>query len=215
MFTIHTKWFLDKPHVIRQIGKGKAKALRQTGAMVYRSVQGEFRSDRASSIGSNRQIGTYKGLPLIERRKRKGSGGKITSWKSPRNQKGFMRSSIAFAWDSSTKTVVVGPRRMQSAYSPTLNTLHEKGGSQTQRMYLRFRGRPIPLQRTYGLRRRGNAVRLAYVGTFMSPRPTTSNFKAIARFRTVRTKASRYQAGGLRKVMAKIPRQFKDKISGP
>jgi hypothetical protein len=215
MLTLRTKWFLDRPHVIKQLGKGKAKALRQVGAMVYRSVQGTFASGRPSQNGTNRQIGTFNGLPLIERRKRPAKSGRITSWRTARNPKGFIRSAMAFAYDPSSQSVLIGPRQMQSPYSSTLFQLHEKGGSQTQRLYLRFRGRPIPRQRAFGLKRTGSAFNLAYVGTFMAPRPRTSNFLATSRARTVRVPPSRYQLGGLNKVINKIPSKFRGQISGP
>lgn len=212
---LKTRWFLDRKHVIKRIGEGRAKALREVGAMVYRSVQSEFASGRPSQNGTNRQVGTYRGLPLIERRKRTTNSSRIVSWRSRRSPKGFMRSSMAFAWDPSTETVVVGPRRMQSGYSPTLNVLHEKGGTQTQRMFLRFRGRPIPTQRAFGLKRTGRRFNLAYVGTFMAPSPQTPNFRPTGITRSVRVRPSGYQKGGLAKVLSKIPRKFQGKIRGP
>ncbi len=212
---ITTKWFLDRPHVIKQIGKGRAKALTKAGALVYRSVQKQFLRGRASQNGSNRAIGTFRGLPLIERRKRKATSGRITSWRSSRNSDGFMRSAMAFAYDKSTDSVVIGPRRMQSGYSPTLYKLHEEGGSQSQRMYLRYRGRPVPRQVAYGLKRTGNRSNLVYVGTFMNPRPTTNNFRAINVMRTVKVRASKYQQQGLTRVLAKIAPQFRNQIRGP
>ena len=212
---ITTRWFLDRPNVIKKIGKARAKALRKAGALVYRSVQKQFLRGRTSKNGSNRAAGTYRGLPLVERRKRKTTSGRITSWRSTRNADGFMRSAMAFAYDNSSNTVVIGPRRMQSGYSPTLYKLHEQGGSQSQRMYLRYRGRPLPRQVAYGLKRTGNRSNLVYVGTFMNPRPTTSNFLGINITRTVRVKASRYQKEGLSKVLGKIAPQFKNQIRGP
>ena len=212
---ITTKWFLDRPNVIKKIGKGRAKALRKAGALVYRSVQKQFLRGRPSQNGSNRAVGTFRGLPLIERRKRKANAGRITSWRSKRNADGFMRSAIAFAYDNSSDSVVIGPRRMQSGYSPTLYRLHEEGGSQSQRMYLRYSGRPVPRQVAYGLKRTGNRSNLVYVGTFMNPRPTTNNFRGINVTRTVRIRASKYQREGLSRVLGKIAPQFRNQIRGP
>ena len=126
-----------------------------------------------------------------------------------------MRSAMAFAYDTSTDTVVIGPRRMQSGYSTTLYKLHEEGGSQSQRMYLRYSGRPVPRQVAYGLKRTGNRSNLVYVGTFMNPRPTTNNFRGINVMRTVRVRASKYQEQGLTRVLKKIAPQFRNQIRGP
>lgn len=214
MFTLQTRWFLDRKHVIKRLGAGKAKALRSAGALVYRSVQKQFDSGTPSRNGVSRPVGQFRGLPLIEKRTRTKRSAKVISWRSPRGHR-FMRSAVAFAYDPSSESVVIGPRKMQSQYSPTLYELHERGGSQTQRMYLRFRGRPIPRQRAYGLRRTGSRSNLVYVGTFMNPRPTTSNFRPIGLTRTVRVRPGRYQQKGLDAVRAKIPRKFRDQITGP
>jgi hypothetical protein len=207
---ISTKFFLDRQHVIKKLGEGRARSLRKAGAIVYRSCQGEMASGRPTTKGRNVEIGTFRGLPLIERRKRTSKPGRLTSWKTPRNSKGFMRQSMAFAYDQNTKTVVIGPR-----LNGWLNLLREKGGSQTQRLYLRYRGRPVPRQRAFGLKRTGQRFNLAYVGSFVAPRPSAASFVATARTRSVRVRADRFQAKGLQKVISKISKQFQGQIMGP
>jgi hypothetical protein len=207
---ISTKFFLDRKHVIARVGKGRAKALTKAGAMVYRSCQSQFLRGRATSRGTNRTAGTWRGLPLVERRTRRSNGSRITSWRSARNPDGFMRKSMAFAFDPSSQTVVVGPQR-----KGWLNELHEKGGTARQTLYLRFGGRPVPMQRAYGLRRTGSRFNMAYVGTYLYPRPSARSFVATSRSRTVRVRADRFQRKGLDKVRARIPEKFKDQISGP
>lgn len=213
--TVSTRFFLDRPHIIKQIGKGRAKALRQAGAIVFRSVRNEFRSKRPSSRGSVKEIGKYKGLPLLEVRKRASKSTRIRSWKTARNPKGFLKTSIQFAYDRTTDSVVVGPR----ARASWLNVLHEKGGSQTQTLYLRKGGKPVDKQTAFNLKRTGTRDagrrQKVYVGSFMNPAPAASSFKKTALRRVVRVKKSRYQLGGLRKVVDKLPSQFKNKISGP
>lgn len=211
---IKTKFFLDRPGIIRKVGKGRAKALRKAGAMVYRSVQKQFKSGTPSKKGSVKTVGVIPGrwrsLPLYERRTRVAKSNAITSWRGRRSPDGFMRSAIAFAYDTSSDSVVIGP--MRAAW---LNQLHEFGGSQSQRLYLRFRGRAVPRQAAFGLKRTGNKSQFVYVGTFMHPRPTTANFKATARTRRVRVRPDRYQQKGLAKVRSRIPEQFRNQISGP
>lgn len=207
---INTRWFLDRPHVIKKIGDGKARALRKVGAMVYRSCQGQFASGRPNRVGSNRLVGQFRGLPLIERRTRTVRPGRITSWRTPRNPNGFMRSAMGFAYDPQSQSVVIGPRR-----AGWLNEMQERGGTQIQRLYIRNRGRPIPVQKAYGLRRRGRRFNLAYVGTYMSPRPQNSSFVATARTRAVRNRPGRFQQMGLDRVRDKIPARFKGQIYGP
>lgn len=211
---ISTRFFLDRAHIIRRVGKGRAKALRSAGAMVYRSVQKEFKSGTPSPRGSIQTVGTFpskwRSLPLYERRTRKPKANAITSWKGRRSPKGFMRTAMAFAYDTTTDSVVIGPR-----YKGWLNVLHERGGSQTQRLYLRFRGRPVPRQAAFGLKKTGNRSDFVYVGTYMHPRPTTSNFRATGRTRQVRVRASSYQRKGLDRVRQRIPERFRGQISGP
>jgi hypothetical protein len=215
VFTIDTRYFLDRANVRKKIGEGRARALTKAGAMVYRSAQNQLLRGRPSPRGSNRTIGEYRGLPLVERRKRKPKPGRVTSYRTARNANGFLRSAMGFAWDPQTNSVVIGPRRMQSRYSTTLNILQEKGGSQSQRMYLRYSGRPIPRQVAFGLRRTGARSNLVYVGTFMAPRPTTSNFRPISLGRTVRVPAGQYQKKGLGRVRNKIAQKFRNQIYGP
>lgn len=214
MLTISTRWFLDRAHVKKQLGKGNVKALTRAGVMVRNSVLSTIRRDTPQRVGSNRTVGTYRGLPLIERRTRRSRRGEVVSWNSRRGRY-FLRNAISYAWDPSSSSVVIGPRKMQSAYSSTLFQLQERGGTQTQRLYLRFRGRPVPRQVAFGLRRTGGRSNLSYVGSFMSPRPSTRNFVAAAMSRTARVPAGRYQGRGLSKVINKIPDNYRDRISGP
>jgi hypothetical protein len=183
--------------------------------MVYRSSQNQLLRGRPSPRGSNRTIGEWRGLPLIERRKRRPTAGRVTSYRTPRNSSGFLRSAIGFSYDPTSSSVVIGPRRMQSRYSRTLNVLHERGGSQSQRLFLRYSGRAVPRQAAYGLRRTGDRSNLVYVGSFMEPRPRTANFVATSRSRTVRVPAGRYMMNGLDRVRAKIPSKFRNQIYGP
>lgn len=211
--TISTDWFLDRQHVRRKIGEGRARALRKVGALVYRSVQKQFRRG-VPGRGTVREVGEYRGLPLLERRRRPYRGG-ITSWRTGRSPKGFMRSSMAFAYDATSNSVVIGPRRMQSSYSPALNEMHEKGGSQSQTMYLRFRGRPVSRQQANGRRATGDRANLVYVGTFFNPPPAARRFVRTNITRRVTNRPRRYQQNGLRAVKDKIPYRFRDQIYGP
>lgn len=211
--TVSLKMFLDRPHVIKKIGEGRARALRKAGAMVYRSSQKQF-AVRRRRKQTNRIIGRFRGLPLVERRTRTPTPGKITTWPGPRSSGGYMRSMLGFAWDDTSKTVVVGPRKIA-----WLARLHEFGMTQVQRLYLRYGGRAISYEKaTGGKPGRGKpagAKGKAYVGTFITPAPSAPSFKATAITRTVRVRASEFMAKGLAKVRAKIPATFRGQIRGP
>jgi len=219
---VNTKWFLDKPHVKKRLGEGVRRALIKAGAMVYRSVQKQFLTGRKPKQPTYRQIGEWRGKPLVEQRSRKSKAGRITSWRSQRSPNGFMRSSLGFEYDPSRKSVVVGPRR-----NMWLNVLHEKGGGQVQRLYLRRSGRAVPTTKLRGrvsisggnMNRDGRGRRVAtrvYVGTFLSARTKGRSWLvATSRTRTIRVRSSKFQRKGLDKVRKKIPEKFKDCVSGP
>jgi hypothetical protein len=214
-YQVTTRWFLDRKHVRKKIGQGRAKALMKAGAMVFRSVRGQLLSGRPSQRGSLRAAGTFRGLPLFEVRKRKPRPGRVTSYKTPRNATGFLRTSIAFAYDPARGSVVIGPRVMESSYSRRLYRLQEKGGSTTQRLYLRNRGRPIPRQRAFGLKRTGDRSNVVYTGSFMDVRPRLPTFVATGITRTVRVRKGEYQGKGLARVFDRISQQFRNQITGP
>lgn len=199
--TVSTRMFLDRQHVIRRVGEGRARGLRRSGAIVYRSAQKQFLTSRKRTA-TDKQIGTWRGLPLLERRTRQPNPTRITTWPNARSGKGFLKSMLAFAWDNSTKTVVVGPRSCA-----WLARMHEKGRSQIQRFYLRFSGKPI--ERQWGRNRR------AYVGSFITPRPTFRSFVATAITRVITVRRSSYMENGLAKVRGRLPAAFRDQIRGP
>lgn len=205
---VSTKWFLDKAHVKKRIDEGTRVALLKAGAMVYRSVQKQFLTGRERKKTTVREIGKFQGLPLYEQRNRTAKPGRITSWKTRRSPRGFMRSLLSFEFDPSTRSVVIGPR-----LNAWLNTLHERGGSQTQRLFLRRRGRSVPVATiTTASGKRGRA----YVGTFLSSRTTSRSWLvATSRTRTVRVRASKYQRKGLDKVRNKIAEKFRNSVKGP
>jgi len=216
---VKTRYFLDTAYVKKRLGEGVRKALTKAGAMVYRSCQKQFLAGRKSKSPTFRQIGEWQGKPLVEQQTRKPKPGRITSWRTRRAPKGFMRSSLGFEYDFSTKSVVVGPRRNR-----WLNVMHEKGGGDTQRLYLRRKGKPVSTRKLGGIGgvssnrdRRGRfAGTLVYVGTFLSSRTKPGgSLVATARTRSIRVRSSKFQAKGLEKVRTKIPSKFKDCVSGP
>jgi hypothetical protein len=207
---VKTRYFLDTAYVKKRLGEGVRKALTKAGAMVYRSCQKQFLTGRKSKSPTFRQIGEWQGKPLVEQQTRKPKPGRITSWRTRRSPKGFMRSSLGFEYDFSTKSVVVGPRRNR-----WLNVMHEKGGGDTQRLYLRRRGKMVSAKKLTG-RAKFNGATKVYVGTFLSSRTRGRAWLiATARTRSIRVRSSKFQAKGLEKVRTKIPSKFKDCVSGP
>ena len=207
---VNTKFFLDTAYVKKRLGEGVRKALTKAGAMVYRSCQKQFLTGRKSKSPTFRQIGEWRGKPLVEQQTRKPKPGRITSWRTRRSPKGFMRSSLGFEYDFCTKSVVVGPRRNR-----WLNVMHEKGGGDTQRLYLRRKGKMVSAKKLTG-RAKFNGATKVYVGTFLSSRTRGRAWLvATARTRSIRVRSSKFQAKGLEKVRTKIASKFKDCVSGP
>lgn len=217
-------WFLDRPHVIRRIGEARAKVLRSIGAKVMRASRAEVKR-KSSPSRLMRQVGTMqvpggpswqRPLPLMELRKRRPAASGVTSHTGIRSPKGFLKSSIVFDYDYSTNSVVIGPRKMGS-YSPRLYQLHEEGGGATQQMYLRYRGRPVPHQVARGLRRTGNRSNYVYVGSFFDtpPNPSRTSWRRTNMRRQVNVRKGQYQRKALRKMLPKIPAEWRNKIRGP
>ena len=208
---VSTDFFLDRRHIIKKVGEGRARGLRRAGAMVYRSSQKQFLTGRKKRA-TNVVIGRFDGKPLIERRTRSPNPERITTWPGQRSPKGFLKTMLAFAWDESSKTVVVGPRG-----SPWLARLQEKGGMIMQRLYLRYRGRAIPYQKALGIPNNHGRTKFktAFVGTFISPMSRVSSFVATAMTRVVKVRPSGYMEKGLDRVRSKIPEQLRDQIRGP
>jgi hypothetical protein len=185
------KWM----HVKDRVAVGRQKALRIAGAEVRRGVQRSM-SSRKPTMEKLVDVGTVDGVRLVAKRTQIPRSDKVTSWKTNRFPKGFLRSDIQYDYDQSTDSVVVGPAKL-----PKLNKLHEVGG--TINLWFVKTAAPSKVPRKFS----GGAV-----FGITSNRPIGND---SIRLGGRRVKARRYMETGLDVARAKIPAAFRDAITGP
>lgn len=140
---------------------------------------------------------------------------KVTSWKTARFPKGFLRQDIQTDWDATTKSVVIGPSK-----APWLNQLHEFGGGVglwfigTKYPVTEYRGKKLPksvmADGKQGRDSRGRFLKKrvgAYLG-YLSNRPIGNSIPLGTK--TVRGRG--YMEIGLQAMIHRIPAQFQDTI---
>lgn len=182
-------------HVRDRMSAGRQKALRIAGAEVRRAVQRSM-SNRRPAKEKLVEIGTVNGQRLVARRTQIPKPDKVTSWKTPEHPEGFLRSDIQYDYDSSSDSVVIGPAKL-----PKLNKLHEIGG--TINLWFLKTAAPAKVPRKFS----GGVV----FGITVN-RPVGKNSIKLG---SRQVKARRYMQTGLKNGMAKIPKAFRDAISGP
>jgi len=182
-------------HVKDRVAVGRQKALRIAGAEVRRGVQRSM-SSRKPTMEKLVDVGTVDGVRLVAKRTQIPRSDKVTSWKTNRFPKGFLRSDIQYDYDRSTDSVVVGPAKL-----PKLNKLHEVGG--TINLWFVKTAAPSKVPRKFS----GGAV-----FGITSNRPIGND---SIRLGGRRVKARRYMETGLDVARAKIPEAFRDAITGP
>ena len=182
-------------HVLDRMSAGRQKALRIAGAEVRRSVQRSM-SNRRPTMEKFVEIGTVDGVRLVARRSQAAMPDKVTSWKTGRFPKGFLRSDIQYDYDPGSDSVVVGPARL-----PKLNKLHEVGGSVSLWFVKTKAPSNVPRRLSGGA-----------VFGITSNRPVGAD---SIRLGQRRVKARRFMQQGLDNGRDKIPKAFRDTISGP
>jgi hypothetical protein len=182
-------------HVRSRLAVGRERALKIAGSDVRRATQRAM-SNRKPIKEKLIDLGVVNGERLVAKRRQIAIPDKVTSWKTARFPKGFLRSDIQYDYDSSTDSVVVGPAKL-----PKLNKLHEVGG--TINLWFVKTAAPAKVPRKFS----GGAV-----FGITSNRPIG---KQSIKLGSRRVQARRYMAQGLKNGMAKIPEAFRDSISGP
>ncbi len=182
-------------HVQNRVAVGRQRALKIAGAEVRRATQRAM-SNRKPLKEKLVDLGVVNGERLIAKRRQIAIPDRVTSWKTARFPKGFLRSDIQYDYDASTDSVVVGPTRL-----PKLNKLHEVGG-QVRLWFVRTRA-PSSVPR----RLSGGAV----FGITSNTPGGTDPVELGSR----RVKARRYMQTGLDDATPKIAESFRDTISGP
>lgn len=182
-------------HVKGRLAVARQRALRIAGAELRRSAQRSM-SSRKPTLEKLVDIGTVDGVRLIARRSQAAMPDKVTSWKTGRYPKGFLRSDIQYDYDPGSDSVVVGPARL-----PKLNKLHEVGGSVSLWFVKTKAPSKVPRRLSGGA-----------VFGITSNRPVGAD---SIRLGQRRVKARRFMEQGLDNGRDKIPEAFRDSISGP
>ena len=182
-------------HVKGRLAVGRERALKIAGSDVRRATQRAM-SNRKPIKEKLIDIGVVNGERLVAKRRQIAIPDKVTSWKTARFPKGFLRSDIQYDYDATTDSVVVGPTRL-----PKLNKLHEVGG-QVQLWFVRTRA-PASVPR----RLSGGAV----FGITSNTPAGTNPIEIGSR----RVRARRYMQTGLDDATPNLAEAFRDSISGP
>jgi hypothetical protein len=194
-----------------RVGMGRAKALKIAGMEVRRATQRSMSVRKELTFPKFIDGGQKDGRQIVIKRYRIPKPDKVTSWKTDRWPKGFLRTDIISDYDFNTDSVVIGPRMM-----PEMNKLHEIGGS----VSLWFTpGSVVP-------KRAPKKFAGAVFGTLSNEPKGVQEFVEYRRGRRFlwgesffwgrrRVKGRRYMGQGLEKASAKIPESFRDFISGP
>ena len=182
-------------HVRSRLAVGRERALKIAGSDVRRATQRAM-SNRKPIKEKLIDLGVVNGERLVAKRRQIAIPDKVTSWKTARFPKGFLRSDIQYDYDATTDSVVVGPTRL-----PKLNKLHEVGG-QVQLWFVRTRS-PASVPR----RLSGGAV----FGITSNTPAGTNPIEIGSR----RVRARRYMQNGLDDAKPNLAEAFRDAISGP
>jgi hypothetical protein len=192
--TASTRGGFNSAHVRRALGDGIARALKKSGMVVQEKTQRGMSNRTPLAKPRMWKITQKDGSDLVAEVNKIPKSDRVTSWKTPRSPKGFLRSDIRYDISSRTQSAVVGPSRY-----PKVNQLNEFGGSKA--FYF------IP---TYSRSKPSRKYKKPTYG-YLTNKPSA---KAIHTF-TRNVKPRRFMEQGLTKAMPQIPAQFKDTVRGP
>jgi hypothetical protein len=201
-----SKFRWDDKRFKRLVGEARAKSLRKVGLVVKdRTKRGIGSREPIKNVKNWKRIkiGSRFGMDLIAMVDRVPKSKVVTSWRTPRNPEGMLRSDIQSDYDTRTKSVVVGPAKF-----PRLNDLIERGGTATRYF------KPLPI-RTRGKRVLGILTNTPPRENFRSGRRAPGRVMANAFSFQIRIKPRAYMAKGIAKARPRIPEQFRDQIKGP
>jgi hypothetical protein len=199
-------------HLSKAVDKGRERGLRQAGAIVYRRSQNEIKLKSLSGAYSETTTETInvsgRDYRMLRWSSRKSEPSRLSTYRSSRFPKGFMRWDMQFVYDRASDSVVVGPVSV-----PWLNALHEFGGNKTVRLWVGF-----PTGQDYTQPdewQRANPGVAQWRNDPYRSRAYTRNWQATTITRTARYPKRPYMGPGLAKALPKIAEQFRDQIRGP
>ena len=195
-----------------RVGAARATALKRAGMDVRRETQRAMSVRQELSRPRFVDGGTRGGQRLIIKRYQIPKPDRVTSWKTERWPKCFLRSDIISDYDTNTQSVVIGPRMI-----PRLNKLHEIGGTVSLWFTPGITPRTAPRRfagAVFGTLTNFNRGRAAVNAAGQFGRQTEDLGGSFFWGRR-RVKPRRYMRQGLERAMAKIPRAFEGMIQGP
>lgn len=198
---VGTKYINEKRRVDAAYKRGLQKALDRSGTITRRAAQRQFSRRKPKKRPTFAPVGNLDGVPVVSASFRPPKPGKVTSWRTTRNPKGYLRSAIRYGKDTRRETVVVGP----SDQAVTVNQLQEFGGTAQRQMRLVS---PAPLNEFAGVRFR----QPQYVGMWVDANSTTRG--QVYKKRTIQVPAGRFMAKGLEVVIPQLPQQFRGIVQG-
>lgn len=201
------KWLKGK------VGAARAEALKRAGMDVRRETQRSMSVRQERNRPAFIEAGTKDGQRLVVKRYMIPKPDRVTSWKTERNPKGFLRSDIFSDYDRNTESVVIGPRK-----APRINKLHEIGGSVSLWFTPGVTPRNAPRRyagAVFGTLTNFDRGRSVYSSATNSWQRQTEDLGGSFFWGRRRVKARRYMGQGLDRAMPKIPKAFESFIQGP
>ena len=192
--TALTRGSFNTARVRRAIGDGVERALKKSGMVVQEKTQRGMSNRTPDAKPKLWKITQKDGSDLVAEITKIPKPDRVTSWKTPRSPKGFLRSDIRYDYTSRKQSVVVGPSRQ-----PKVNQLNEFGGS-----------KPYYFVPTYAKYPASRKYRSPTYGV-LTNKPTASAIHTFTR----NVKPRRFMQQGLKKALPQIPAQFKDTVRGP
>jgi len=198
---VATRYINEKRRVDAAYKRGVQKALDRSGTITRRAAQRQFSRRKPKKRPTFVDVGNLEGVPVVSASFRPTKPGKVTSWRTRRNPKGYLRSAIRYAKDTGRETVVIGP----SDKAVTVNQLQEFGGNAPRQLRLLSAS---PMNEFAGVRFR----QPQYVGMWVDPK---SNIRGeVYKKRTIDVPAGRFMAKGLEVVIPQLPQQFRGIVQG-
>jgi len=192
--TASTKVIFNSARVRRAIGDGVARALKKSGMVVRENTQRSMSNRTPLAKPRLWKIAQKDGSDLVAAVNKIPKPDRVTSWKTSRSPKGFLRSDIRYDFTTGKQSVVVGP-----SLQPKVNQLNEFGG--TKSFYF------IP---TYTRSRTSRKYKVPTYG-YLTNQPSAKAIYSFSR----NVKPRHFMQQGLTKAMPQIPAQFKDAVHGP
>lgn len=91
---VSTKYINDQRKVEAAYKRGLAKSLDRSGTITRRSAQRQFSRRKPKKRPTFTPAGDFDGVPIVAASFRPPIPGKVTSWRTPRNAGGYLRSAI-------------------------------------------------------------------------------------------------------------------------